>query len=260
MKNMYIYKLIRKSYYKIKNFPNNARIFLDTKHIKEFKDIHKGEKCFVIGNGPSLDINDLIKIQKMGYKTFACNRIYLIFEQTYWRPTYYFMSDDKLIETSREIINKFDLDRSFFPLNYKSIIKFGNFYNTIQFDYENEGKFSKDIFKGIYPAGTVTSEMIQVAFYMGFEEIYLIGVDFNYNINKKNNDNTYNYQGECNYFIPNYLKKGEIAYTPNIKANLLGFQAARKAIEEEGRIIKNATRGGKLEVFERIDLDELLNK
>ena len=95
---------------------------------------------------------------------------------------------------------------------------------------------------------------------MGFKEIYLIGVDFSYNISNKKNDSTYVYEGEKNYFIPNYLKKGEVADTPNIKANLFGFEAARKAIEYEGRIIKNATRGGNLEVFERVDLDKLLNK
>ena len=44
---------------------------------------------------------------------------------------------------------------------------------------------------------------------------------------------------------------------PNVNANLLGFHAAREAIEGQGRVIENATRGGKLEVFRRVDLDEL---
>ncbi|MGM9536197.1 MAG: 6-hydroxymethylpterin diphosphokinase MptE-like protein [Intestinibacter sp.] len=260
IKNNWIYKNIRTLYYYLKNLPQNTKLYFNTKNIKKFHNIHKGQKCFVIGNGPSLKVEDLEKIQSQGYKTFACNRVYLAFSQTNWRPDYYFMSDEKLIEQYDGEIGDISLNNRFFPLKYKETIKKGNFYNAIQFNYENEGRFSKDAFEGVCPAGTVTSEMIQFAFYMGFTEIYLIGVDFSYNINQKNENNTYTYQGENNYFIPNYLKKGEVAYTPNVRANLLGFEAARKAIEEEGRIIKNATRGGKLEVFERIDLDELLNQ
>ena len=252
-----LYIKTRNIYYKIKNLPSTTKLYIDTKNIKKFDNKHKGEKCFIIGNGPSLKIQDLELIQKKGYKTCACNRIYLAFDQTDWRPDYYFMSDDKLME---QYDGSIKIENCFFPLEYKNSIKKGNFYNTIKFDYENEGRFSKDAFKGVCPAGTVTSEMIQFAFYMGFEEIYLIGVDFSYHINDKKDNNTYEYQGENNYFIPNYLKKGEVAYTPNIRANLLGFEAAKKAIEEEGRIIKNATRGGKLEVFKRVDLDELLNQ
>ena len=102
--------------------------------------------------------------------------------------------------------------------------------------------------------------MIQFAYYMGFSEIYLIGVDFSYAVTQKLDSKTYSYQGENNYFIPGYLKPGEVADMPNINANLLGFKAARDTIETNGRGIYNATRGGKLEVFERVDLDELLKK
>lgn len=260
IKDTSLYKVIRSVYYCIKNLPKNIKLYNDTKSIKKFYNIHKDEKCFVIGNGPSLKIEDLEKIQSQGYKTFACNRVYLAFNQTSWRPNYYFMSDDKLIAQYDGNIGDIDIKNRFFPLKCKETIKKGNFYNTLPLDYENEGRFSKDAFEGVYQAGTITSEMIQFAFYMGFKEVYLIGVDFSYNINEKKEDHTYVYQGENNYFIPNYLKKGEVADTPNVRANLLGFEAARKAIEEEGRIIKNATRGGKLEVFERIDLDELLNQ
>ena len=47
---------------------------------------------------------------------------------------------------------------------------------------------------------------------------------------------------------------------PNQDANILGFQAARKAFEDDGREIYNATRGGKLEVFIRKDLDEVFKE
>lgn len=255
-----VYQSIRSMYYGLKHLPENIRLKVQELKLKKFKDSHKGESCFVIGNGPSLRLEDLEKLEQKGYKSFASNRIYLIFPQTTWRPDYYFMSDTKLLAQFNNEMNEIPYGNRFFPEQHKKELKRGSFYHTVPFDYKHEGKFSKDAGKGVCQACTVTSEMIQFAYFMGFQNIYLIGVDFSYQMNHKNSDGTYKYQGEQNYFIPNYLKKGEVADMPDVQANLLGFGAARKAIEEEGRVIRNATRGGKLEVFERIDIDKLLEK
>lgn len=260
IKKTKFYQYIRKCYYDLKNFPETKENFFIEKNIRRFKNIHQGEVCFVVGNGPSLTATDLTKLYQLKIPTFACNRIHLIFPQTEWRPTYYFISDRKIAAQYTDEIEGVPIDHRFFPKRYRGTIKNGLFYNELWFDYEKEGKFSKDAGKGIYPAGSVTTEMIQFAYYMGFSEIYLIGVDFSYSVSNAINDKTYSYHGENNYFVKGYLKEGEIADRPNITANLLGFHAARDAIESEGRVIMNATRGGKLEVFKRIDLDSLLKK
>lgn len=229
--------------------------------IKRYKNIHYGEKCFVIGNGPSLKMEDLQKIQKAGFKTFACNRIYLAFKNTSWRPDYFCMSDQKLLKDMKNEYIDIPLNKQFYPNSKSPKCLKGNLYNTFFYDdWATIGRFSKDASEGIIESGSVTIEMIQLAYYMGFFEIYLVGVDFSYAVTEKMNNSTYVYQGENNYFIKDYLKKGEIADVPNIEPQLRGYEAARKEIEAAGRIIKNATRGGKLEVFERVDLDELFRK
>lgn len=253
------YIAVRKLYYALKNWEKTRDDWKLYCGIRPLKDIHSKQTCVVIGNGPSLRIDDLTKLHELGIPTFACNRIHLIFPQTPWRPTYYFMSDEKLVKQYNDEIPDVPAERRFFPKQYRGMIHNGKFYNTIEFDYEHEGKFSMDAAKGVCPAASVTTEMIQFAYYLGFSEIYLIGVDFSYAVTQKVDSKTYSYQGENNYFIPGYLKPGEIADMPNINANLLGFNAARIAIEAQGRVIKNATRGGKLEVFERVDLDELFS-
>src|SRR5699024_7865108 len=68
--------------------------------IEALRNCHKGERCFIIGNGPSLRAEDLDKLKNE--ITFACNRINLIFDQTDWRPTYYCITDLALFH-SREI-------------------------------------------------------------------------------------------------------------------------------------------------------------
>lgn len=260
LKETKLYASVREVYYALKDWKTTKENLQLAKHIRPFKNCHKGQRCFIIGNGPSLRAEDLTTIWELGIPTFACNRINLIFPQTSWRPTYYFISDAKIVAQYDGNVDGVDSNKRFFPKRFRDQIKNGIFYNDIYFQYEQEGRFSLNAAKGIYPAGSVTIEMIQFAYYMGFSEIYLIGVDFSYAVTQKVDSKTYAYQGEANYFVKDYLKPGEIADMPNIKANLLGFQAARDAIESHGRVIKNATRGGKLEVFERVDLDELFAK
>jgi hypothetical protein len=89
--------------------------------------------------------------------------------------------------------------------------------------------------------------MLQAAFYMGFEEIYLIGVD----------------NSGSGHFPNNYLNEAEAArFAPSLyleahgKSNL-AYQKARLYSEAIGVKVFNATRGGELEVFERVDFDSL---
>lgn len=251
------YVAVRNFYYAIKNWDVTKDNLAVTWSLRKYKDRHKGKACVVIGNGPSLRVEDLTRLHELGIPTFACNRIHLIFPKTPWRPDYYFMSDEKLIQQYTDDVPDVPPERRFFPKRYRDQIKNGKFYNTLIFPFEQEGRFSLDAGKGIYPGASVTTEMIQFAYFMGFQEIYLIGVDFSYQVSKKLDSTTYSYQGENNYFIPGYLKPGEMADMPNVNANLLAFQAAKEAIEGQGRVIRNATRGGKLEVFPRANLDEL---
>ncbi len=254
------YCILRSTYYAIKNWDKTRDDWKLYREIRPFRNIHIGKPCVIVGNGPSLKVEDLTKLYELGIHTFACNRIHMIFPQTPWRPSYYFMSDEKLISQYDDNVPDITPDRRFFPKQHRDKIRNGKFYNTLPFDYEVDSKFSTDAAKGIYPAGSVTTEMLQFAYYMGFSEIYLIGVDFNYSITQSLDNKTYSYQGESNYFIPGYLKPGEVADMPNFKANLLSFHAAKETIEGQGKIIMNATRGGKLEVFDRVNLDDLFAK
>lgn len=253
IKNNSVYNGIRKLYYSSKDKFHHLKIYFLTKPVRIFKDANKGEKCFIIGNGPSLKAEDLEMLHKNKIKTFACNRIHLIFDKTNWRPDYYFVSDEIFVNNDNidQLIG--DSICKFFPLKFKNNIKAANsyFYNTYQFDYENEGRFSTDAGKGVYPAGTITSEMIQFAYYMGFTEVYLLGIDFNFS--NKSNDK------DINHFTDKYSTKSEGLKPMNIQANLNGYTAAKHHFEKDKRSIYNATRGGKLEVFERKDFDLVLN-
>jgi hypothetical protein len=260
-----IYITSRKVYYDFRSKLEEVKIMSKTKGIRKYKNIHKNKRCFIIGNGPSLKAEDLTKLFANKEICFACNRINLIFDKTAWRPNYYFMSDPLLINSVQDSVNEIDLKftKMLFPLIYKNKHLNGEYYHTIKFNYEFEGKFNTDVNRGIYPAGTITSEMIQMAYYMGFTKVYLLGVDFSYNFT---NLNEYDLRtgitvagSEKNHFAEGYLRPGEKTMLPNVKANLLGYNAAKLVFEKDGRKIYNATRGGKLEVFERVNFDNLFS-
>lgn len=261
---MKIYKkirgFIRSIYYFFKNLPANIKLCIDTWCIKKFKNIHNGQACFVIGNGPSMTVADLDMMHKLGIKTFACNRIYKIFPETKWRPDYYFCSDDKLIFDVDFPKKEVPIKRRFFPRKYKSIVKKGNFYECLPFKWLKEGKFSKDAHKGVYQAGTIISEAIQFAYYMGFAKVYIVGVDFSYNMKSVDEKNQTFKDAGNSYFIKGYTNSNETLNIPSREANIFGFKAIREGFESEGREIYNATRGGMLEVFERKDLDQIFKE
>ena len=55
---------------------------------EDYKDKHKNERLFLIGNGPSLAETDLNLLKNEN--TLAMNRISLIYDKNIdWKPTYY---------------------------------------------------------------------------------------------------------------------------------------------------------------------------
>lgn len=68
----------------------------------------------------------------------------------------------------------------FFSRSQKAHFKKGNFYNELQHDWLKDSLFSFDAHTGVYAYGTIITEMLQFAYYMGFSKVYIIGVDFSY--------------------------------------------------------------------------------
>ncbi len=230
------------------------------KKLKRLRNNHIGKRCFIVGNGPSLTAEDLDKLRNE--ITFAFNRIYYIFDKTDWRPTYYCSEDDKTIFKSKEEINNLKIENKFFPVNfpwdYKIHFKNAKYYIFKFGDRNVEPKFSEDIVKGIYWGNTVAYTAIQMAVYMGIREIYLLGVDHNFS--KMVND-----KGEIvidktakDYFTEEYNVDKQDLYIPNIEVSTRAFTAAKKYTDDHNIKIFNATRGGKLEVFERVDFDKII--
>ena len=73
--------------------------------IQKYKNFYDGQRCFIIGNGPSLTIKDLEKLKAFGEISIASNSIYNLFPSTDWRPTIYTVHDFQVIKKTREKIS-----------------------------------------------------------------------------------------------------------------------------------------------------------
>ena len=246
--------------------PNMQKHFEKTEYGKKltsYKSKYTGKRCFLIGNGPSLKAEDLTMIHNNGDITFAFNRVYNIFEDTPWRPTFYISQDEKMLSGCQDIVNTLELPCKFIPIQlhwYHDInINEAVYFNMNWQQAENpmEFGFSDDIAHEIYCASTAMYTAAQIAAYMGFSEIYFIGVDhhFQTSINNKGEivvDNTVK-----DYFSDKYNVDKDNLYIPNTEKSTLTYVAMKKHCDERNIKVFNATRGGKLEVFLRVDFGTL---
>ena len=103
--------------------------------------------------------------------------------------------------------------------------------------------------------GTVTISAIQFAVYMGYTEIYLIGVDHSYSKIIDSNGNVIEDKSVKDYFDNNYDDGIKTELVHNMDDATKSFLRTKKHFSKKNIKIHNATRGGKLEVFPRVDLD-----
>lgn len=237
------------------------------KFLLSLKNRHKGQRVFIIGTGSSLRLEDLEKLKDE--ITFSCNKIYLSFDQIDWRPTYYFAIDSLFLKQNYKNINKLNGFKKIFPWVAKFWCKGINnahFYNLIwenldwEKPYSKNPKFGLNPLKGLYFGSTVTYSMIQMAYYMGVREMYLLGIDFDYNVPKENEIGDIAFkEGSLNknHFHSSYYEKEEMLYPPNLHRHKKSYLSAKEKMDELGAKIFNATRGGRLEIFPRVDFDSL---
>lgn len=239
--------------------------FSETKYSKRlvrFKGIHDGEVCFIIGNGPSLKADDLTLISQNGFPTFAFNRIYFMFDKTDWRPTYFISQDEKTLKNCTDEVNAMELPYKFIPLNlhyYYDINIDGAYYFKMVNPSGDIVELSDDFSKWVGNTNTVAITAMQLAVYMGFKKIYLIGVDHNFSTYVNDKGEIIKDNSVKDYFDDKYNTDQAELYMPNIDKSTRDFIIAKRFCDKHGVEVFNATRGGKLEVFPRVNLDTIFN-
>jgi len=222
--------------------------------IRLLKDSRKGQRCFIIGNGPSLRDTDLSQLRNEF--TIGMNRIYLMFPDLGFKTSYYVCMNDLVIEQCAADIQKLDLPRfvSWRGRKWLNAEKGLFFLHTT---YTGPKFGGSDITGRLWEGATVTYVALQTAFYLGFDEVILIGVDHNFTTQGKPNTTVVSQGDDPNHFSPAYFGKGFRWQLPDLETSEKGYSMAREAYSAAGRKIVDATVGGKLRVFPRVDYNTL---
>ena len=222
--------------------------------IKAFKDIHKGKRAFIIGNGPSLKQTDLSKLKNEF--TFGLNRIYLLFPELGFATTYFVSINDLVIEQCADEIAALSIPKF---IAWHSHRHFQYFPDELMFLYTTYTgpKFAHDMTRRVWEGATVTNVALQLAFYMGFQQVILIGVDHNFTSKGEANKTVVSTGDDPNHFSANYFGKGFRWQLPDLDTSEIGYQKARDAYRKAGCEVLDATVGGKLTVFPKVDYNSL---
>lgn len=235
--------------------------------LEAMRNKHAGERCFIIGNGPSLNELDLSKIGNEA--AIGVNGLFYKCRDIGWWPRYYCVEDSSVMKENLDQIIAFPAEQKFFPALYNRLHPHDdnvNFFVMNRGFYEAKSpnfsvpRFSTDFAQRAYCGQSVTYINLQLAFHLGFTEVYLIGMDFSYVIPKefeKKGDMIVSTGEDPNHFHPDYFGKGKSWKDPKLEKVLANYSMAKLAYESSGRKIYNATAGGKLELFERRNYDEL---
>lgn len=217
--------------------------------LKNLKDIHKGQRCFIIGTGPSLNKTNLSLLKNE--IIFGVNTLYRGLSRFGITCDYYAVSDVEVWKTHFK--NILDLDTVLFLSSYtgKDYLSNLSFYQKFQKgdpivirdigDIRSSGWLNKDLSMGAYWGSTVIIDIcLQAAYYMGFKEVYLLGCDCDYT-------GVHRFDG-----LPT-----ENVVQDNWPTVFAAYKICKDVYESDGREIINASVGGDLEVFKREKLEKI---
>jgi len=230
--------------------------FKYAKKILKFQDIHKDKDCFIIGNGPSLRNMDLSPLNN--YYTFGLNKIHLLMDKTHLNVSYHVAVNPLVIEQSAEDFEKLQCPSFISYRCGNRIIKPLDHINYIITQGPNvKYTFQTNLLQGIHEGYTVTFVAMQIAFFMGFKRVFLIGVDHNFIAKGKENEKQYLAGEDPNHFDPTYFSNKEW-HLPDLEASELSYHLARFFYSRDNRSIYDATVDGKLNIFPKISYDQAL--
>ncbi len=226
------------------------------RRLAALKDAYRGQRAFILGNGPSLRHTDLHRLHNEF--TFGLNRIYLLFPELGFSTSFLVSVNDLVIEQcAHEIaalsIPKFISWRAHrhfrhLPMSERPIFLYTTYTGP---------RFARDARGRLWEGATVTNVALQLAFHMGFQQVILVGVDHNFVSKGAANQTVVSDGDDPNHFSPHYFGKGFRWQLPDLETSEIGYRLARQAYEAAGRQVLDATIGGKLTIFPKVDYDSL---
>lgn len=219
--------------------------------LANLRNRHLGETCVIIGNGPSLKGMDLRQLSFA--KTFCMNRGYLLWNEAGLTPDYFVAVNDLVIEQFHHEIAQLSCPL-FIPWRHRRHFPACNRATFIEMRWQR--RFFGNVSSGLWPGATVTFATLQLAFHMGFAKAILIGVDHRFAVDGPAHLEVLQQDDDLSHFSTNYFGRGVRWNLPDLLQSEYAYCLAKAAYEQDGRIVIDATKGGHLEVFPKMSLEE----
>lgn len=215
---------------------------------------HRGERCVLLGNGPSLNKIDLRFLRKE--TVIGVNKLYLGLKRFGFWPRYYVVMNPTVIQQGAAEIQalrcvKFLDDRAAAGLIPEDPITY------LLNSGDPAGRFCKDINEGVHSGWTVIYAALQIAFFLGFTKVCLLGIDHTYEFRGAPNEPSVLHGPDPNHFDERYFGYGQKWDNPDLLQAEESYEIAKAVYEEAGREIIDATLGGKCTIFPKADYREL---
>ena len=238
---------------------------------KSLKNIHKGERCFILATGPSIKSIDLKQL-KHEY-CIAVSHFYLhpdfhvVNPQYYciapWHPSHPEEAYNHLLSEIGSVAKKanFFIGISEYDRVPKNQISLGERVNFLGFGASSPDLITQglDLCKPILSPNSVSIMALQVAISLGFKEIYLLGFDHNSICNKKRDFAFQHFYTEEKSILVTDVSdfKRELQCLLDLWSQ---YETLKEIADLLGVNIINATNGSYLDVFTHIDSDIVFKK
>ncbi|WOO40961.1 hypothetical protein [Rubellicoccus peritrichatus] len=252
--------------------------------LSDFRNQYEGKRCFVIGNGPSLNQMDLGLLEDE--ITFVSNAFHLMFDRIQWRPSVYSCIDSVVLPDSADdfcrLISELPETSFFFPdwlgdddlndVKWDSSSFLSQSSNVCYFEEKSpislEQPCSNSLAKHLCRVPTVTGALLQLAILMGCSPIYIIGCDTAYTVPEVarrlkpariggTERVILDDDSDPNHFSASYFGKGKVWHEPQAEKMIDFYERFRAQVDPNGKRVFNATVGGALEAFPRVDFNTL---
>jgi hypothetical protein len=228
---------------------------MSRRRLRSMRDLHRGERGFIIGNGPSLKKMNLRHLADE--HTFSLNRGYLYYDRI-GQPCKYHVAVNKyvLMQWSEDVAALPNIKflawgaRRWFPDHPNIIYPAGPVRSE-------PPRFSTDPTRDLWAGATVTYVAMQLAYYFGFKQVILIGVDHRFKAQGPAHKLVTSTGEDVDHFDPDYFGEGTQWQLPDLETSELAYTLARHYYHHDGRQILDATLDGALGVFPKVSYDSL---
>lgn len=234
--------------------------------LEKNRNKYKGQTCFLLGCGPSLSGVDLDLLKD--HYIAGVNGVALI---EGLELDFFFSVSYEFWKDHTEKLKNVNSKMRFLPQHLKQLesnipTTWLNSVDEKQSRYLGEGKpwcFSRNASKMVFMGGSVVFVALQVLYYLGFEEVILLGIDHDYGLSQDEKEKIEGIRrtGESlnAHFLDNYYSNNASVHIDILGAER-AYSLAREAFDLSGKRIYNATEGTKLDIFDKVSLEEKLQE